>query len=113
ARLALDAAKVESLKAVGEALAYNAYGDSEADLIVHPAELYRTVSRYADPLRLLAEEPLIAKISATRADDLARAAAIAPTHALNRADVYVLPDAAWSRRVRGAMGNELAKKRPD
>jgi single-stranded DNA-specific DHH superfamily exonuclease len=27
--------------------------------------------------------------------------------------VYVLPDAAWSRRVRGAFGNELANRFPD
>lgn len=111
--LALDASQVESLKAVGQAIAYNAYGDSEADLIVHPAELYRTVSRYADPFRLLADEPVIAKIVAVRAEDLAHAARLEPTHALACADVYVLPDAAWSRRVRGALGNELARVSPD
>jgi hypothetical protein len=111
--LGLHAARIESLRAVGQAIAYNAYGDSEGDLIVHPAELYRTVARYADPFKLLADEPMIAKIAAVRADDLARVEKLQPTMSLTCADVYLLPDAAWSRRVRGALGNELAKKTPE
>ena len=36
-----------------------------------------------------------------------------PAHALPGAVVYILPDAPWSRRVRGAFGNELAAASPD
>lgn len=113
ASLGLDGSQVASLRELGEALAYNAYGDSEADLIVHPAELYRTVARYADPLALLRDEPIIARIGETRREDLALARGLKPAHELACASVYVLPDAAWSRRVRGALGNELAQQRPD
>ncbi|HSS71652.1 MAG TPA: acetyltransferase [Casimicrobiaceae bacterium] len=113
ASLGLDASRVASLRELGEALAYNAYGDSEGDLIVHPAELYGTVARYADPFALLREEPVIAQISETRREDLALARGLKPAHELACASVYVLPDAAWSRRVRGALGNELAQQRPD
>ena len=113
ASLGLDASRVASLRELGEALAYNAYGDSEADLIVHPAELYRTIARYADPFAALASEPVIAHINEVRRADLALAHGLKPTHELAYASVYVLPDAAWSRRVRGALCNELARQNAD
>jgi hypothetical protein len=113
APLGLDAARLTALRELGENLAYNAYGDSEADLIAHPAALYRTLSRYADPFRLIAEEPLLGRIDAARRGDLSLARELQPAYTLERAIVYVLPDAAWSRRVRGAFGNELANRFPD
>jgi hypothetical protein len=111
--LALDAVQLGALRALGENLAYNAYGETEADLIMHPATLYRTVSRYADPFRLLAEEPLIARIDAARREDLSLACTLEPEYASGRAKVYLLPDAAWARRVRGVLGNELANRSPE
>jgi single-stranded DNA-specific DHH superfamily exonuclease len=113
APLRLAAAQLDALRELGESLAYNAYGDTEADLIAHPAELYRTLARYADPFRMIAGEPLLDRIGATRRDDLARAAALQPEFASACAAVYVLPDAAWSRRVRGALANVLANRSPD
>ena len=112
APLSLAAAQLDQLRELGENLAYNAYGDTEADLIVHPAELYRSLARYADPFRMIAEEPLLGRIGESRRDDLARAAALQPEFASACAAVYVLPDAAWSRRVRGALGNVLANRSP-
>jgi hypothetical protein len=99
--------------ALGASLAYNAYGDTEGDLIVHPAELYRIIARYADPFTALASEPVIARINEVRREDLALARGLKPTHELAYASVYVLPDAAWSRRVRGALCNELARQNAD
>jgi hypothetical protein len=111
--LGLDSALLDALRSLGENLAYNAYGDSESDLIMHPSALYRTVARYADPFRLVAQEPLLARIDTARREDLARASELEPEHRFERADVYVLPDAPWSRRVRGVFGNELANRLPD
>jgi hypothetical protein len=111
--LDLDAEHLAALRALGENLAYNAYGDTEPDLIVHPATLYRTLARYADPFRLIAEEPLLSRIDESRRDDLAQASGLEPEYALDGAAVYVLPDAPWSRRVRGVFGNELANRFPD
>jgi hypothetical protein len=111
--LGLDSAALGALRGLGENLAYNAYGDSEADLIVHPAELYRTVSRYADPFGMLESERLLQRIDTSRNDDLALASTVEPAWALERATVYVLPDTAWGRRVRGAFGNDLANRFPD
>jgi hypothetical protein len=111
--LELDLGQLEALRALGENIAYNAYGDSESDLVAHPAELYRTVSRYADPFRLIAEEPLLERIDEARRGDLARARELEPRYRLACAIVYVLPDEPWSRRVRGVFGNELANRYPD
>ena len=108
--LGLDPARLTALRELGENLGYNAYGDAEADLIVHPVALYRTLSRYADPFRLIENEPLLSRIDAARRSDLVLASELKPTYTLACAIVYVLPDAAWSRRVRGALGNELANR---
>jgi hypothetical protein len=113
APLGLDPARLTALRELGENLGYNAYGDTEADLIVHPVALYRTLSRYADPFRLIENEPLLSRIDAARRSDLALAGELKPTYTLDCAIVYVLPDAAWSRRVRGAFGNELANRFPE
>ena len=45
-------------------------------------------------------------------EDLARARALPALASGHRAVVHVLPDAAWSRRVRGVFGNELARAAP-
>ena len=113
AQLDLEAVQVGSLRELGQALAYNAYGDTENDLIVHPAELYRTIEPYADPFELLEAEAVLAHISDVRREDLNLAADVEPEFVGRCAAAYVLPDAAWSRRVRGAFGNELAQRRPD
>ena len=108
----LAADEIGALQELGDALAYNAYGDSEDDLIIHPAALYRLLAPCADPFRFLRDEPIVARINAVRRDDLARALALVPECALPGASVYLLPDAAWSRRVRGAFGNHLALRDP-
>ncbi|MGE5170505.1 MAG: hypothetical protein ACM3JC_09050 [Rudaea sp.] len=112
ADLALDAAQLDALRDLGEALAYNAYGDTEADLVMHPVELYRLVHRHADPFAFMRTEPIFATLCASRHDDLALAHGITPAYVLSGASIYVLPDAAWSRRVRGAFANELALASP-
>lgn len=112
ASMQLSTGELDALRTLGESLAYNAYGDTVTDLIVPPVELYRTLSHYPDPFRLLREERLFAHIDATRHADLALARDVEPTVRVGGAAVYVLPDAAWSRRVRGAFGNHLANQDP-
>ena len=66
-----------------------------------------------DPFRFVATEPLFGEIKATRSSDLDNARRLRPEPTASGAPVYVLPDAPWSRRVRGAFGNELAAATPD
>ena len=113
ATLGLASGQLSALRGLGETLAYNAYGDTLEDLVVHPATLYRTLAPHADPFRLLQAEPLLARIAEVRRADLAQAYQIEPAYTLAHAAVYLLPDAAWCRRARGAFGNHVAHRNPN
>lgn len=110
--LALDPEEVTGLRELGENLTYNAYGDSDADLIVHPSVLYLSLLQREDPFHFMQTEPLFGQISEARRRDLGLAQQTKPDMVLPGAAVYVLPDAPWSRRVRGVFGNELANHSP-
>ena len=110
--LNLQADPLAALRALGENLNYNAYGECEADLLVSPAALYRSLSRFQDPLRLLEEEPLLQRLDDERRTDLGRALALAPHRASVHADAYLLPNAPWARRVSGTFANRLAAVAP-
>jgi hypothetical protein len=112
ATLALGAAATTALRRLGEALAYAGCGEREADLLVAPAELYRILHRYADPLRFAAAEPVVRALSDGARGDLAAARVVAPAATRGRADVYELPDAAWSRRIASRFDNDLANRAP-
>ena len=111
-RWGLAPARRESLQALGQAINHNAYGDSEADVLVPPAQLYATLSRYADPLECLRQEPLVQALIARRMSDLQQARAQPPFWSDGQHRAYLLPDAPWSRRASGSLANELAAHRP-
>lgn len=110
--LNLEAVRLAQLQELGECINYNAYGDTIDDLHYTPADLYATLARYADPFEFIADEPVLDVLRAGRADDLYCASELTPAAATVSAAVYVLPDAAWSRRVNGTLGNELASAHP-
>lgn len=112
ASLPLRPAQLDALQELGECLNYNAYGDSEADLVMRPAVLYALLHRYADPFAFIEAEPIFAHLREARRQDLELARHIPPAVALPCGNIVVLPDAAWSRRVRGAYGNMLARTNP-
>jgi hypothetical protein len=100
------------LRLLGEAVNYNAYGDSEADVRIHPAALYRLLAHYDDPFDAIAQAPIVRELDALRLADLDRACAVAPRHQNAASLAVVLPDALWSRRVLGPFANELAARDP-
>lgn len=110
--LALDARALYRLCLLGEALNYNAYGGAEALALIPPAELYRIAARHEDPLELVRREPVIHRILRRRTHDLARALGQEALAGTLAADVYVLPDEQWSRRVAGTFANRLALAEP-
>jgi hypothetical protein len=111
--LGLDAGHRTALRGLGEDLNYNAYGATEAELLVPPADLYHELGPYTDPLRFAAEAAVVARLRDARARDMASAAAVPCHWAGARGDVYVLPDAPWSRRVSGTLANRLADRAPE
>jgi hypothetical protein len=112
ASLALGASDLERLRELGRSLNYNAYGESESDLLIPPAELYALLARYADPLEFVAREPIFGRLQDMRHADLAAAIETAPRWTSDRAGLYLLPDRPSSRRVLGAFGNHLVRVDP-
>lgn len=112
APLGLQPADVQRLRELGEALNYNAYGDTADDLHYHPADLYEVVGRYANPFEFIAGEPVFEVLRAACADDLVRAEG-AQQAVAGRSAAFVFPDAAWSRRIHGIFANRLALSHPE
>ena len=112
ADLDLDESELERLRELGEALNYNAYGETVDDLHYHPADLFETLSHYGDPGEFISGEPVFEVLRHALADDMGRAAGLAPQGATASGAIYVMPDAAWSRRIHGFFANQLARRHP-
>jgi hypothetical protein len=110
--LEVDAVRLETLRELGAALNYNAYGETEADVMINPAALYRMVSDYADPFELFRREPIVAHLCQERAADLRRALKVKPVRSNRGTAACLLPDDPWSRRVSGTLANRLALDDP-
>ena len=110
--LGLDHTQLARLHELGDCLNYNAYGETVDDLHYHPADLYQTMAPYRDPREFMIDEPVFDVLRNACREDLFRAEEIAPEFANESAALYVLPDAAWCRRVNGVFGNRLAQDHP-
>jgi hypothetical protein len=108
----IDPQRRAVLRTLGQALNHNAYGDEPDDLLIHPAELYLLLAPYADPFEFAARAPMFERLAAALHDDLARARACRPLLRADRAEVFVLANAPWARRVRGTLGNALVADAP-
>ena len=101
----------EQLKALGIAINYNGYGATEADLHFHPAELYKQLLEYPDPLVMAQENTeLYQTLIANYQTDMGFANQAKLVHESNSGKAFVLPNEAWARRVSGVWGNDLANK---
>ena len=110
--LGLDAAQRRALHDLGTDLNYNAYGEHASDLIALPAGLHALLRGHVDPLAL-DDDGTLARIRATRVADFALACEHPPFRVGAHALACVLPDAAWSRRVRGVLAHDLVQRTPD
>jgi hypothetical protein len=108
----MDIEEVDVLRDLGIALNYNGYGESLADLHYHPVELHQRMRGYADPLAFAREDASFSVLKKAYREDMARAAGIEPLAEGACAALYLLPDAAWARRVSGVLASHLARARP-
>lgn len=107
--LCLTQQEVQQLEHLGKYLNYNAYGESLADLHWHPATLYDVLSPYSSPLDFIAQESAVfEQLAVAYQQDMHKTAELRPYYENAALAVYILPDAAWARRVSGVLANQLA-----
>ncbi len=98
------------LARLGMLVNYNGYGGSEADLLYHPAKLYRQLAPFDTPMEFLAENgDVFTKLDECYNSDFAQAEKAEILDQSSNGIVLGLPDAAGSRRISGVFGNQLAQ----
>ncbi|MDR2549725.1 MAG: acetyltransferase [Desulfobulbus sp.] len=110
--LGLTTHEQEMLAEIGLLLNYNGYGLSEEDLLIHPADLFREVHRFADPFAFHRRSDSLARLRRNHAADMARAADLRPETATGGGRVFRLPAAAWANRTVGVIANKLSREQP-
>lgn len=105
--------QIEQLKNLGIYINYNGYGAALEDLHFRPDELYRRVSRYADPLAFIdSDRETFERLETGYQEDMETARNTRPERETEDTAVFVLPNAAWARRVSGVYSNDLANDNP-
>lgn len=114
ASLGLTETQQNQLKAFGIYINYNGYGRTVDDLHYKPDELFKLLVQHENPLTLIAQEDSVfSKLEAAYQADMALAESAKILADNNICKVVELADQAWSRRVSGVFGNELANRSPD
>ena len=102
----------EQLQRLGTLLNYNSYGETTADLHVHPAALTLDMVPYADPLQYMEHSSLIPQIQNGYQEDLQNMQSCQPYESYLGSRVFLLPDAPWARRISGIFANLCAGEQP-
>lgn len=100
------------LQSLGECLNYNGYGETLDDLFFDPADLYRQLRPFADPLAFIKESAAYRTLKTGYQEDMARAVAVTPAESRAAGRVFMLPAEKWARRISGVFGNQLAVDSP-
>jgi hypothetical protein len=105
---------LSQLRELGELVDYNAYGSTIDDLHFDPADLYRKLSTYPDPMAFLedATEALNILRQGHRAD-WEIAAGARDVHISNVGQIVSLPASPASNRISGLFANALVDEEPD
>lgn len=105
--------QTEHLKQLGILLNYNGYGQSVEDLHIHPADLFKQLLQYKTPFEVIEDKnSIFYLLKGAYQEDIQLAQAAECIHESTTAAVFKLPHSAWSRRVSGVWGNELANRAP-
>ncbi len=114
AKTDLDELQLKQLEKLGTYINYNGYGASLDDLHFAPADLYRQLLPYANPLDFIREaSATFAKLAEGYQQDMHSAAAIEADFSDASAAVFIFPDAPWARRVSGVYSNDLVNAYPE
>ncbi len=113
ASLNLSQTDLATLKDLGIYINYNGYGSCIDDLHFAPDKLYREMSGFKSPFDFIRDNHgIFEQLKQGYQEDMANAQRIEPEYQSNAVAVFILPDAAWARRVNGVFGNFLANLNP-
>jgi hypothetical protein len=112
-KLGLTLEQRQQLKEFGTYINYNGYGSEVSDLHYPPSELFDLLLPYASPFDVINEAGSVYhKLSIAYKNDMAQARTSKVLFDSEAVKVIELEDAAWSRRVSGVFGNDLANESP-
>ncbi|MGB0936540.1 MAG: DHH family phosphoesterase [Colwellia sp.] len=110
----LSKGQQEQLKKLGTYINYNGYGQDVSDLHFHPKTLFEKLLQYPNPFDLISESgSLYEQLENAYLSDMTKASSAKVIEDNEIFSIYLLPNAAWSKRVSGVFGNDLANKNPD
>tara|TARA_B110000046_G_scaffold185444_1_gene227078 strand:- start:199 stop:1164 length:966 start_codon:yes stop_codon:yes gene_type:complete len=102
------------LEKLGVYVNYNGYGADLDELHFRPAELYRLLSDFANPLDFIAVGgETFERLETGYHEDLLAAQSTKALQASASSAVFSLPDKPWARRVGGVYSNDLTNQNPD
>lgn len=110
--LQLDDDQLAQLRELGILINYNGYGAEVEDLHIPPADLFRRIHPYANPLEFIAEDDAMVLLRNGYGSDMEHVQQLVPELQTASHGLYVLPDESWSRRVSGVFANQLAQDAP-
>jgi len=110
--LELDDNQLAALEELGTLMNYNGYGSTLEDLYFEPAALYQSVKPYSDPFEFINKDNAFETLKLGFDSDMNKAKNIEPAFETNRCALFVFPEDAFSRRVSGVYGNQLARDNP-
>lgn len=111
--LAFSPAQLDALRELGTYINYNGYGAAISDLFFPPDELYNRLHPYANPFAFIHEDSAYQTLAEGYASDMTQARDMQAEIATPDYALFILPDAAWARRVSGVYANALAQQHPN
>jgi hypothetical protein len=112
--LDISADQLISLEKLGVYVNYNGYGADVDELHVRPAELYKLLSNFANPLDFIASDgETFERLETGYHEDLNTAQSTKALQASESVAIFSLPDQPWARRVSGVYSNGLSNQNPD
>lgn len=113
APLTFSQQQLDVLRELGTYINYNGYGATISDLFFPPDELYSRIQPYANPFTFVHDDSAYKTLAEGYAADMAQAQDVKPEIETPDYALFILPDAAWCRRVSGVFANSLAQQHPN
>ena len=112
ADLSLTELETSKLREIGELLNYNGYGADLQDLYFPPANLYRDIQEYDNPLDFHEQSEYLKTLRMGFDNDMNLALSQQVFDSTGRNRMYRFPDSPWARRISGVFANHKARENP-